>query len=115
MDLNVLPRWYDWPWGLALPNVLVQSLPRGRHFGGGALVCRACAGRVFGLLLLRIPILGWSLPPRGVCQWVDGMGQIVMDSPHGLALFRLGIWTGPFLVGDMDCPLSSWGYGPAPF
>jgi hypothetical protein len=40
VDLNVLPRWYDWPWGLALPNVLVQSLPRGRHIRGEALVCQ---------------------------------------------------------------------------
>ena len=30
---------------------------------------------------------------------------------YGLAPFRLGIWTGPFPVGDMDRPLSSWGYG----
>ena len=32
-----------------------------------------------------------------------------------MASFRLGIWTGPFLVGDMDWPLAGWGYGPAPF
>ena len=47
---------------------------------------------------------------------------------YGLALFRLGIWIGPFPIGDMDEPLSSpfpigdmerlfssWGYGLAPF
>ena len=41
-----------------------------------------------------------------------------------IALFQLVIWTGPFLVGDMDWPLSGWGmnlplsssgYGLAPF
>ena len=36
--------------------------------------------------------------------------------PHfSVAPFQLGIWTGPFLVGDMDWPLSGWGSGPAPF
>ena len=34
---------------------------------------------------------------------------------YGPAPFRLGIWTGPFSVGDMDWPLFGWGYGPAPF
>ena len=29
--------------------------------------------------------------------------------------FWLGIWTGHFPVGDMDRPLSSWGYGLASF
>ena len=29
-----------------------------------------------------------------------------MIFPDGLASFRLGIWTGPFPVGDMDWPLS---------
>ena len=32
-----------------------------------------------------------------------------------MAPFRLGMWTGPFLIGDMDWLLSEWGYGPAPF
>ena len=32
-----------------------------------------------------------------------------------MAPFMLGIWTGPFPIGDMDWPLSSWGYGPVPF
>ena len=32
-----------------------------------------------------------------------------------MAPFQLGIWTGPFPVGDMDWPLSGWGYGLAPF
>ena len=33
---------------------------------------------------------------------------------YGLAPFRLGIWIGPFPVGDMDRPLSGSGYGLAP-
>ena len=32
-----------------------------------------------------------------------------------MARFRLGIWTGPFPVGDMDWPLSNWEYGPSRF
>ena len=31
---------------------------------------------------------------------------------YGLAPFHLGIWTGPFLVGDTKLPLSSWKSGP---
>ena len=34
---------------------------------------------------------------------------------YGLAPFQLGIWIGPFPIGDMDWPLSGWGYGPALF
>ena len=30
-----------------------------------------------------------------------------------MAPFRLGIWTGPFLVGDIDWPVSVRGYEPA--
>ena len=32
-----------------------------------------------------------------------------------MAPFWLGIWTCPFPVGDMDWPLSGWGYGLAAF
>ena len=51
--------------------------------------------------------------------WVGGMVRL-MDLPlcgwgYGPAPFRLGIWTGPFPVGDMDRPLANWGYGLAPF
>ena len=53
---------------------------------------------------------GWILPLGWVSE--GGMGQFGMISPRGVTLFRLGIWTGPFPIGDM---LSSWGYGPAPF
>ena len=52
-----------------------------------------------------------STPRMG--EWVGGMGRFGMISPHGFAPFRLGIWTGPFPIGDMDWPLSNWGYGPA--
>ena len=31
------------------------------------------------------------------------------------APFELGIWAGPFPIGDMDWPLSSWGNGLVPF
>ena len=34
---------------------------------------------------------------------------------YGLAPFQMGIWTGPFLVGDTDWLLSRWGYGSALF
>ena len=37
--------------------------------------------------------LGGFYPSDG---WVGGMGQFGMISPHGFALFRLGIRTGPF-------------------
>ena len=37
---------------------------------------------------------------------MGGMGQFGMIPPRGLAPFRLEILTGPFLVGDMDRPLS---------
>ena len=50
--------------------------------------------------------MGW-----GKLGWIllmDGWG-------YGPAPFHFGIWTGPFLVGDMDCPLSNCRYGLAPF
>ena len=37
--------------------------------------------------------------------WVSEMGWPGVTSPHGLAPFPLGIWTGPFPVWDMDRPL----------
>ena len=37
------------------------------------------------------------------------------DFSSWMCPFRLGIWTGPFPIGDMDWPLSNLGYGPAPF
>ena len=76
---------------------------------------RAHTGQLFGLFLIPTPVFGWILPLGWVSGWVGGMGQFGMISPHGLIPFRLGIWTGTFLVGDMDRPFSSWGYGLAPF
>ena len=63
------------------------------------------------------PLLIWSPNPHFL------HGPLVagdMDWPlsswgYGLALFQLGIWIGPFPVGDMDWSLSSWGYVLAPF
>ena len=48
--------------------------------------------------------------------WIGPFSVGDMDWPLSswgcrLAPFRLGIWTRPFLVGDMDPPLSGWGYG----
>ena len=39
---------------------------------------------------------------------VGDMDQPLSSRGYGMAPFRLGIWTGPFPVGDMDRPLSSW-------
>ena len=46
---------------------------------------------------------------------VGGMDRPLSSWGYGLAPFYLGIWTGPFAIGDTDRPLSGWGYGLAPF
>ena len=68
---------------------------------------RVRAGQLFGLLLIPTPVVGVDSTPC-VCgsAWLDGMGQFGMISPHGLAPFWLGTWTGPFPVVDMDWPVS---------
>ena len=52
---------------------------------------RAHGGPFFGLFLIPTPVFGVPL------GWVGGMGQFGTIYPHGLAPFRLGIWTSPFL------------------
>ena len=58
------------------------------YISEGALVCRACAGQLFGRVTF---FLGWILPLGWVGGWVGGMGRFWMISPHGLAPFWLGI------------------------
>ena len=61
--------------------------------------------------------------PAGGCQraeWAHTthlFGPLLIRSPNPRLLhgpFRLGIWIGPFPIWEMDWPLSSWGYVPAP-
>ena len=61
----------------------------------GVLVRRARARQLFGLLLIPSPAFGVDSTPR-MGEWGGGMRRFGMISPHGLAPFRLGIWTGPF-------------------
>ena len=61
----------------------------------GASVHRECARQFFGLLLIPTLVFGvHSTPRKG--GWVGGMGRFGIISPHGLALFGLGIWASPF-------------------
>ena len=54
----------------------------------------------------------WSPNPRFLHGSfpVGDMDRPLSSWGYGLAPFRLGIRTGPFLVGDMDWPLSGRGY-----
>ena len=78
---------------------------------------RWCAGCTHGNFLATsdsYPCFRVDSTPR-MGEWVDGWdGEFGMISPHGLAPFRLGIWTGLLLDGKMDWPVSSWEYGLAP-
>ena len=80
-------------------------------------MCRAHTWQLFWATCDSLPCLGGGFYPLDglVGGWVGGMGRFGIISPPGLAPFRLEICTSPFLVGDMDWPLSGWGYGLAPF
>ena len=58
--------------------------------------CSALQGKFLGYFRFLPVFLGWILPLGWVSGWVGGMGRFGMISPHGLAPFQLGIWTGPF-------------------
>ena len=46
---------------------------------------------------------------------VGDMDRPISSWGFGLAPFWFGMWTGPFPMRDMDWPLSGWGHGLAPF
>ena len=96
-------------------------------------MCRARAGQLFGLLQIPTPVFGvdstpwmgewvgwwdvaiWDDFSSWTCPYLVGdMDQPLSSWGYGLAPSWSGIWTSPFLVGDMDWPLSSWEYGLAP-
>ena len=75
----------------------------------------ACTGQLFGLLLIPIPVFGVDSTPR-MGEWVGGWnGAIRDDFSSWTCPFPLGDMDRPLPIGDMHWPLSSWGYGPAPF
>ena len=67
---------------------------------------RACAGQLFGLLLIPTPVFGVDSTPR-MGEWVGGWDGAIWGD--------FSSWTCPFPFGDMDWPISRWDYGPAPF
>ena len=66
-------------------------------------------GWYLAIFLMDLRPSGW-----GYAIWTH-MGQPLSIWGYALAPFRLGIWTSPFTVGDMDRPLSFSGYGLARF
>ena len=66
----------------------------------------ACARQLFGLNLIPTPVFGVDSTPR-MGEWVGGWDGVIWDD--------FSSWTCHFSVGDIDRPLSGWGYGPAPF
>ena len=64
------------------------------------LACLALISSAFVCVVVHVTQKGTNL----VLWWpLHGWG-------YGLAPLQLGIWIGPFQVGVMDQPLSSWGY-----
>ena len=77
-------------------------------YGPVQTLCLACTQRALHPLSNGHPI---NLHYIGVCCCASFPICMQQEFGFGLAPFRLGIWTGPFLVEDVDQPLSSWGYG----
>ena len=64
---------------------------------GGASTCQVCDRHLFGPLLIRSPdarLLHGPFP-------VGDMDRPLSSLGYGMAPFQLGIWIGPFQVGDM--------------
>ena len=72
----------------------------GEGFFEGAVVHRARAGQLFGLILIPIPVFGVDSTPR-MGEW-PGRGW----GGDGAIWDDFSSWTYPFSIGDMNWPLS---------